>query len=67
MIPGRVLERTEDEIVASVFSRSSGAPHLFGDRLDEFETELRRLLRETAPDRRFSERSREIELVLWKP
>jgi SAM-dependent methyltransferase len=67
VIPGRVVERTEDEIVASVFSRSSGAPHLFGDRLGEFETELRGLLRETAPDGRFSERSREIELVLWRP
>lgn len=66
-LPGRVVERTEDELVASVFSRSSGAPHLFGDRLGEFEAELRDLLRQTAPDGRFSERSREIELVLWRP
>ena len=65
VIPGRVVERSEDEVVASVFSRSSGAPHLFGERLGEFEAELRALLRETAPDGRFSERSREIELVLW--
>jgi SAM-dependent methyltransferase len=65
-IRGRVVERTEDEVVASVFSRSSGAPHLFGDRLGEFEAELRRLLRATAPDGRFAERSREIELVLWR-
>jgi SAM-dependent methyltransferase len=67
VIPGRVVERTEDEIVASVFARSSGAPHLFADRLGAFEAELRALLRETAPDGRFSERSREIELVLWRP
>lgn len=67
VIPGRVLERSEDEVVASVFSRSSGAPHLFGERLDEFEAELRALLRQTAPDGRFSERSRDIELVLWNP
>ena len=66
-IPGRIVERSEDEVVASVFSRSSGAPHLFGDRLDEFEAELRALLRETAPEGRFSERTREIELVLWRP
>jgi SAM-dependent methyltransferase len=65
-LPGRVVERSEDEIVASVFSRSSGAPHLFGERLGEFEAELRELLRETAPEGRFSERSREIELVLWR-
>jgi SAM-dependent methyltransferase len=65
VIPGRVVERTEDEVVASVFSRSSGAPHLFGERLGQFDAELRALLRETAPDGRFSERTRDIELVLW--
>ena len=64
---GRVLDRTEDEVVASVFSRSSGAPHLFGERLAEFEAELRGLLRQAAPDGRFSERARPIELVLWRP
>lgn len=64
---GRVLERTEDDVVASVYSRTSSAPHLFGDRLAEFEAELRALLRRTAPDGRFSEREREIELVLWRP
>lgn len=62
---GRVLDRTEDEVVASVYSRSSSAPHLFGERLAEFEAQLRGLLRRTAPDGRFSERSREIELVIW--
>lgn len=64
---GRVLERTEDDVVASVYSRTSSAPHLFGERLAEFETELRALLRRTAPDGRFSERAREIELVIWRP
>lgn len=63
---GRVLERSEDEVVASVYSRSSSAPHLFGERLAEFEAELRGLLRGTAPDGRFSERAREIELVIWR-
>ena len=64
---GRVVERTEDEVVASVFSRSGSAPHLFGERLGEFEAELRALLRETALDGRFRERTCEIELVLWRP
>jgi SAM-dependent methyltransferase len=64
---GRVLERTEDDVVASVYSRTSSAPHLFGDRPAEFEAELRALLRLTAPDGRFSERAREIELVIWRP
>lgn len=35
-IPGRVVTRTADEVVASVYSLSSAAPHLFGDRLDSF-------------------------------
>jgi SAM-dependent methyltransferase len=64
---GRALERSEDDVVASVFSRSSSTPHLFGEQLGEFETELRELLRHTAPDGRFSERAREVELVLWRP
>jgi len=64
---GRILDRSEDDVVASVYSRSSSTPHLFGERLAEFETELRELLRHTAPDGRFSERAREVELVLWRP
>lgn len=63
---GRVLERSEDEVVASVFSLSSAAPHLFGDRLAAFEAELRELLRATSPEGRFAERTREIALVIWR-
>lgn len=63
---GRVLERSEDDVVASVFSRSYAAPHLFGGRLAEFEAELRNLLRGTSPDGRFSERTGKIELVVWR-
>jgi SAM-dependent methyltransferase len=62
---GRVFERSEDDVVASVYSLSSAAPHLFGDRLGEFEADLRALLRRTSPDGRFSERAREIALELW--
>jgi SAM-dependent methyltransferase len=62
---GRIHERSEDDVVASVFSLSSAAPHLFGDRLAEFEADLRALLRQTSPDGRFSERAREIALELW--
>jgi len=63
---GRVLGRTEDEVVASVYSRTGSAPHLFGARLPEFESDLRALLRGTASDGRFCEREREIELVIWR-
>jgi SAM-dependent methyltransferase len=65
IVPGHVHERSEDEIVASVFSLSWAAPHLFGDRTAEFETDLRELLRRTSPDGRFAEQAREIELVIW--
>jgi SAM-dependent methyltransferase len=63
---GGVFERSEDDVVASIFTLSSAAPHLFGDRLAEFESDLRELLRSTSPDGRFAERQREIELVIWR-
>jgi len=50
----RILERSTDEIVAWVLSTSSTAPHLFGDRLDTFERELRDVLADVSPDGRFS-------------
>jgi SAM-dependent methyltransferase len=60
---GEIVERTVDEIVASVFSLSGSAPHLFGDRLADFEAELRALLA-NGP---YAERRREIGLVIWRP
>jgi hypothetical protein len=65
-VPGRPLERSADEVVAAVFSRSSSAPHLFGERLPQFEDELRGLLAAVSPQGRFLEHSREIDLVLWR-
>lgn len=64
---GRLGTRTEDQVVAAVFSLSFAAPHLFGDRFSQFEAELRALLREHGPDGLFSERSRETALDLWRP
>jgi SAM-dependent methyltransferase len=61
----RVLERSEDEIVASVFSVSSSAPHLFGPGLGEFESELRAVLRRTSPDGRFCEVAPPGQLIIW--
>ncbi len=65
-VPGRVVDRTAEEVVASVFSLSSAAPHLFGDRLDAFERDLRQLLQEASPDGRFSERMGSIGLSIWR-
>ena len=45
---GRVLERTVDDLVAMRFSSSPTAPHLFGDRVGEFESDLRRILSEAS-------------------
>lgn len=64
---GDVRDRTENEVLASVFSLSSAAPHLFGDRLGQFERDLRDLLLRASPSGRFAERTREVELVIWRP
>lgn len=61
-----VFERSEDEIVASVYSLSWATPHLFGQRRHEFEAELRRLLQAASPEGRFCERAGDIELVIWR-
>ena len=65
-LPGRLVVRHADDIVASVFSLSSSTPHLFGNRLERFEAELRDLLRATNPDGRFSEQLRETSLDIWR-
>jgi len=62
---GRIVERSEDDIVASIYSLSSAAPHLFDERLGDFDAELRQLLRRASPDRRFCEQTREITLAIW--
>jgi hypothetical protein len=65
-VPGRVVTRTSEEIAASVYSMSSSAPHLFGDRLGPFDQELRRLLADASDDGRFSEQLRSITLSIWR-
>ncbi|MFF3941557.1 class I SAM-dependent methyltransferase [Streptomyces phaeofaciens] len=62
---GQALERTPDDVVAWAFSMSFSAPHLFGPRLDDFEADLRRLLRETSAAGRFSERRPSTEVFVW--
>ncbi|MGJ6966321.1 class I SAM-dependent methyltransferase [Streptosporangium sp. G11] len=62
---GQALERTCDDVVAGVFSMSFSAPHLFGTRLDDFEADLRRLLREASSSGLFSERRPGTEVFVW--
>jgi SAM-dependent methyltransferase len=65
-VPGRVVHRSADEVVASVFSLSYATPHLFDDRVAQFEQELRALLRDASPTGRFSEQLREIAVEFWR-
>ena len=46
----RTIVRSADDLVAETFSRPSTAPHLFGDRLSQFEADVRRVLAESSPD-----------------
>lgn len=63
---GAWLERSIDDVVAKVYSQADYAPHLFGDRLPDFERDLRRLLVAAAPHGRFVERQPDCELVMWQ-
>ena len=54
------------EVSSSVYSLSSAAPHLFGDRLEQFDAEFRQLLVETADNGCFSEQMRSITLDIWR-
>jgi SAM-dependent methyltransferase len=65
-VPGRVVERSLEEVASSVYSLSSSAPHLFGERLAEFDGDLRTLLGEAGAEGRFSEQMRSITLSIWR-
>jgi SAM-dependent methyltransferase len=63
---GSVLVRTSDDLVAWVFSRSASAPHLFGERRDEFERNLRRLLDDASPSGRFAVVQPDTQVLIWR-
>lgn len=65
-VAGRTATRTTEEIVASVYSLSSSAPHLFGAHLDAFDAELRALLAGAKADGLFSEQMGSIALDIWR-
>jgi hypothetical protein len=56
-----------DQIVAGRFSNSGTAPHLFGDRAGEFESDLRSLLAEASSAGWFSVRLPDNILRIWQP
>jgi SAM-dependent methyltransferase len=63
---GGVRVRDVDDIVAWVYSLSGSAPHLFGNRLEEFEVDLRHLLHDVAPSGLFAERPPDTEVFIWR-
>jgi SAM-dependent methyltransferase len=63
---GEVLVRTTDDLVARVFSMSGSAPHLFGERRDAFEADLRRVLGEASTSELFAERAPDTEVFTWR-
>jgi len=63
--PGRPdIVRDVDSIVDGCFSMSSSAPHLFGGSRDQFEADLRALLREHSPEGRFWDWPGDTEIVV---
>lgn len=62
----RAVERTIDDIVATVFSTSSTAPHLFGNRQEDYEKDLQEILTQASPSGRFSLRLPDNILRIWR-
>jgi SAM-dependent methyltransferase len=62
----RVIERTADDIVAYMFSLSTTAPHLFGDRQEAFEADMREILARASATGRFSVRLPDNRLRIWR-
>jgi SAM-dependent methyltransferase len=60
------VARTVDDVVAEVLSKSSSAPHLFGDRLGDFARDLRARLEAAADDGRFSAWQGDVDLVVYR-
>lgn len=61
----RVITRTIDDVVASVYAVSRSAPHLFGDEQEKFEKELRDQLAAASPGGLFSEKTGENQLRIF--
>jgi ubiquinone/menaquinone biosynthesis C-methylase UbiE len=62
----RAVDQTADDLVARVFSSSSTAPHLFGDRRGDFEADVRKILALASPAGRFSVRLPDNILRIWR-
>lgn len=65
-LPARTVQRTVEEVRASIYSLSSSTPHLFGEAFDAFDARLRGLLDQAASNGVFSERFPGITVVIWR-
>lgn len=63
---GALIERTTDDIVAKVYSQADYAPRHFGQRLPDFERDLRSMLAAASPTGRFVERQPDCHLDVWR-
>jgi hypothetical protein len=63
----RTIDRSVVDLVARVFSSSGTAPHRFGERIGDFEHDLRALLVEASPWGLFSLRLPDNILRIWRP
>lgn len=64
-VPGWIVERSAEQILAAVHSLSWATPHLFGGYLAGFDAELRQLLADASSNGRFSERMGNIDVDIW--
>jgi SAM-dependent methyltransferase len=58
------LVRTSESVLSGCFSMSFSAPHLFGDRVDDFAAEVRELLASRSPEGVFWDWPGDTELVV---
>jgi SAM-dependent methyltransferase len=58
------LVRDSESVLSGYFSMSSSAPHLFGDRVDDFAADVRELLRSRSPEGVFWDWPGDTEVVL---
>lgn len=65
-VPAWTVTRTVEEVVASVYSLSGSAPHLFGDHLGAFDVQLRALLAGANAVGVFTERMPPVILDIWR-
>lgn len=63
---GEVIVRTVDDVLASYYSTSSCAPHLFGDRLAAFDADVRAVLAAASASGLFAERTEDTKIIAWR-